>query len=362
MTNTDYCQRKTFGLLHETRMNIRSTHLHSWCSNFILKLYKGLENDKDKKLQGFSVWLMWRTNKTLAFALGWRQVLCSLPVSAHEGPSLAQMFTFFPSLCLLTTVSAPHFKLVVVMQRCLQIRTRCVINEHFCLRTAHCDRDTVCILNVTLTNLEAKRRGWKIGSIWLRPFKSCTNNLHSRVVWAIPLCSEGREKETERYSWVRLRRVWNDTVWEAESMFTQTYQIWLLTAGVIHFCPTRHECSARLGENLLSCCPSPLRAQELLPAQLFRSDKPSCPGSRGKQLCRESWSRRREVSSALLWPTLVPERQRKGKRLSHAGRTLLQSAATVLQPQKQAPLPLSPPTHTYIHSLCFTHTHRHTAS
>ena len=129
---------------------------------------------------------------------------------------------------------------------------------------------------------------------------------------------------------------------------------------MIHFFPTRHECSARLGENLLSCCPSPLRAQELLPAQLLRSDKPSCPSSRGKQLCRESWSRRREVSSALLWPTLVPERQRKGKRLSHAGRTLLQSAATVLQPQKQAPLPLSPPTHTYIHSLRFTHTHTHT--
>lgn len=143
------------------------------------------------------------TNKTLAFALGWRQVLCSLPVSAHEGPSLAQMFTFFPSLCLLTTVSAPHFKLVVVMQRCLQIRTRCVINERFCLWTAHCDWDTVCILNVTLTNFETKRRGRKIGSIWLRPFKSCTNNLHSPAVWAIPLCSEGREKETERYSWVQ---------------------------------------------------------------------------------------------------------------------------------------------------------------
>lgn len=27
-------------------------------------------------------------------------------------------------------------------------------------------------------------------------------------------------------------------------------------------------CSARLGENLLSCCPSPLGAQELLPARL----------------------------------------------------------------------------------------------
>lgn len=100
-------------------------------------------------------------------------------------------------------------------------------------------RVTVCVSSVTLTNFQASRRGRKIGSVWLRPFKSCTNNLHSPAVRALPLCSEGREKKSERCCRVRLRKVWKDTVWGAGSMFTQTHQIWLLTAGVIHFCPTR---------------------------------------------------------------------------------------------------------------------------
>lgn len=92
------------------------------------------------------------------------QVLCSVPVSVHKGAGLPQLFTFFPSPRLLTTVSAPHFKLVVVMQRCSQIQTRC-LSERLCLKAAHRKGVAVCTVSTTLTNFQAKRRGRKIGSI-----------------------------------------------------------------------------------------------------------------------------------------------------------------------------------------------------
>lgn len=70
---------------------------------------------------------------------------------------------------------------------------------------------------------------------------------------------------------------------------------------------------------------------------------------RGAALRRVESQPEKNVGSSL-WPTLVPQRQRKAKRRSHAGKALLQSVATVLKPQKQ---PLTPPTHA--HTVSHTH-------
>lgn len=141
--------------------------------------------------------------------------------------------------------------------------------------TNRTERQWNCASGAWLYNFQTKRRGRKIGSLWLRPSKSCTNNLNSPAVWAIPLCSEGGTLADS------VRNVWKATAWATDASCTQTYQIWLLTARVVHFCPTRLCCSAWLGENL-SCCPSPPSTQELLLARLLRSYKPSCPSSTGE--------------------------------------------------------------------------------
>ena len=110
---------------------------------------------------------------------------CFLPASVLNWPSLPGLFTVFPSLLV---NQCPHFKLAVVMQRCSQIQTRCLMS--FFISKQHSAK-----VSMTLTNFQAKpRRGRKIGSVWLRPFKSCSNNLHSNAARALPLCSEGREK------------------------------------------------------------------------------------------------------------------------------------------------------------------------
>lgn len=100
--------------------------------------------------------------------------------------------------------------------------------------------------------------------------------------------------------------------------------------------------SGRLRENL-SCCPSSPRAQELLPAKRLHSYKSPGNGSRGEQLTNVQPEK--NVGSSL-WPTLVPQRQRKAKRRSHAWKST-QSVATVLKSQKQA---LTPPTHSVTHT------------
>lgn len=167
------------------------------------------------------------------------------------------------------------------------------------------------------------------------------------MVWAIPLCSEGGTLAESG------RKVWKDTVWATDALPAPTYQIWLLTAGMVHFCPTRLCRSAWLGENL-SRCPSPPGTQELLPARPLLSYKNLLSElQRGKHLCIESWSSGGEsrIFSTLLWPPLLTVRHREDKSLSHAERTLLWSDTTILQPQKQAPLPLSSPSHTHTHTL-----------
>lgn len=101
--------------------------------------------------------------------------------------------------------------------------------------------------------------------------------------------------------------------------------------------------------NLLSCCSSLSRIQDLLPAGLLRTYKSHpVPLPEVKLfLCKESFS-----------PSSAYFRSWKAKRLSHAGGTLLQSIATVLQSQKTSPTaPLSPPT--YPHTLPVPHTHIH---
>jgi len=66
----------------------------------------------------------------------------------------------------------------------------------FVSEQARRQRVTDCAASVTLRNFQSEQRpGRKIGSVWLRPFKSGSNNLHSPAVRARPLCSAGRGKE-----------------------------------------------------------------------------------------------------------------------------------------------------------------------
>lgn len=166
------------------------------------------------------------------------------------------------SLSLLVNHSLSFLhKLVVVMQQCSQIQTRCV-NEPKTQNTLQKSHTVQMI--VPLPNFKTKQWGRKIGSVWLRPLKSCAINPNSPAVWAIPLCSEGREKNMERSCQVRLRQLWKDTVWVVESSFTSTYQIRLLTARVIHFCPTR-----------LLLSPAGRKPPQLLPISSQRTGTPT---------------------------------------------------------------------------------------
>lgn len=133
-------------------------------------------------------------------------------------------------------------------------------------------------------------------------------------------------------------------------MCPETYQVWLLTAGVVHFCPTRLCCSAWLGENL-SCCPSPPRTQELPPARPLRSYKPSCPSSTGGKGFAASVRARRggEVSSSqpffgLLFSLWGTEKTRVFPTLGeHSFGATRPSSSPKNKPPCPSPLP---PTHT----------------
>lgn len=206
----------------------------------------------------------------------------------------------------------------------------------------------LCYSTVALHNFQTKRRGRKIGRLWFRPSKPCTNKLNSPVVWAIPLCSEGGTLAESG------RKVWKDTVWATDALSAQTYQIWLLTAGVVHFCPTRLCRSAWLGENL-SRCPSPPGTQELLPARPLLSYKNLLSElQRGKHLCIESWSSggERWLFSTLLWPPLLTVRQESFPRWEN---TPLERHDHPPAPKTSPLAPLLSLPHTHTHSAACTH-------
>lgn len=170
------------------------------------------------------------------------------------------------------------------------------------------------------------------------------------MVWAIPLCSEGGTLAESG------RKVWKDTVWATDALPAPTYQIWLLTAGVVHFCPTRLCRSAWLGENL-SRCPSPPGTQELLPTRPLLSYKNLLSElQRGKHLCIESWSSGGKVGSSqpsfgLLYSLWGTEKTRVFPTLrEHSFGATRPSSSPKNKPPCPSPLP---PTHT--HTLCCMH-------
>lgn len=142
-------------------------------------------------------------------------------------------------------------------------------------------------------NFQTKRRGWKIGSVWLRPLKSCANNLNSPSVWAIVQREEqwesvlGSEKcvqyEEQKGCLLKLTR--------SDSSLPE----WYISA--------LPDCAVQPGREKISSATA-----HLLSAQR-NSYQQGCsaitillvPAAQGKQLCRESWSLRREVSSSQLF-------------------------------------------------------------
>lgn len=137
-------------------------------------------------------------------------------------------------------------------------------------------------------------------------------------------------------------------------MFIQTYQIWLLTAWVIHFCPSK---------KMFSDAAHLVSAQELLPAWLLRSNKFPCPGSWGEwlHLCspEKVGARRGDVSSSehyfgLLWS---PRGREKTSVFPTLGEHSFREPRPFSSPKNKPPCPLSlsPPTYTHIYTH-FTHT------
>lgn len=168
------------------------------------------------------------------------------------------------------------------------------------------------------------------------------------MVWAIPLCSEGGTLAESG------RKVWKDTVWATDALSAPTYQIWLLTAGVVHFCPTRLCRSAWLGENL-SRCPSPPGTQELLPARPLLSYKNLL-----SELQRGETPLHRELElrggkSALLNPPLASfthcEAQRRQESFPRWENTPLERHDHPPAPKTSPLAPLLSLPHTHTHTL-----------
>lgn len=95
-------------------------------------------------------------------------------------PSWPGLFTVFPSACSPLWASSGHAAVLANPDK--------MLNEllHF--------KNSTLRKWAWLSLTFRQSRGRKIGSVWSRPFQSCSNNLHSNAARALPLCSEGREK------------------------------------------------------------------------------------------------------------------------------------------------------------------------
>ena len=146
-------------------------------------------------------------------------------------------------------------------------------------------------------------------------------------------------------------------------MFTQTYQIWLLTAGVIHFCPTRL-CAVQPGWEKISSAAVHLLSEHRNSYQRGCSTptNPLVPAPEGNGFAEKVGAGGEKLvplspSLAYFSPWEAEKRQASFPRWEN---TPSERRNRPPAPKTSPPAPLPSHTHTYRHSLCFTHTHTHT--